>query len=188
MCWDFCHFQQPCCHINKRWRLHSIGSKSPSFHWQVIRRRLSLMLLVANLPHQNDTKKLKNDWNPDTWVPGTHLRGLSESFPMHTNMTGFGWFSKILGYFASDKSNLSIGRVELGSLAIKSWHSLLCSPSSVRARNSVFFFFMEPNCIFKSYLKVLCIETSKTFGSLHNFEGAPGEFKGANFEPWVWCT
>ena len=40
-------------------------------------------------------------------------------------------------------------------------------------------FFREPNCIFKSYLKVLCIETSTTFGSLQKFEGAPGEFKGA---------
>ena len=25
---------------------------------------------------------------------GTHLRVLSESYPMSTNMTGFGWFSK----------------------------------------------------------------------------------------------
>ena len=25
----------------------------------------------------------------------THLRVLSENYPMHTNMTGFKWFSKI---------------------------------------------------------------------------------------------
>ena len=33
--------------------------------------------------------------------------------------------------------------------------------------------FREPNSIFKSYLNVLCIETSTTFGSLQKFEGAP---------------
>ena len=26
---------------------------------------------------------------------GTHLRVLSESYPMNTNMTGFRWFSKL---------------------------------------------------------------------------------------------
>ena len=41
------------------------------------------------------------------------------------------------------------------------------------------FFSREPNCIFKSYLKVLCTEISTSLGSLQKFEGAPGEFKGA---------
>ena len=41
------------------------------------------------------------------------------------------------------------------------------------------FFSREPNCIFKSYLKVLCIEISTALGSLQKFEGAAGEFKGA---------
>ena len=40
-------------------------------------------------------------------------------------------------------------------------------------------FSREPNFIFKSYLKVLCIETSRFLGSLQKFEGATGEFKGA---------
>ena len=41
---------------------------------------------------------------------GTHLRALSESYPMNTNMTRFGRFSK---FFASlCKSSLSIGRVK----------------------------------------------------------------------------
>ena len=35
-------------------------------------------------------KKLK------TLHVGTHLRVLSESFPMNTNMAGFRWFSKII--------------------------------------------------------------------------------------------
>ena len=49
-------------------------------------------------------------------------------------------------------------------------------------------FSLEPNCIFNTYLKVLCIETSTSMGSMQKFEGAKGEFKGltpANFEPQV---
>ena len=44
---------------------------------------------------------------------GTHLRVLGESYPMYTNMTGFGWFSKILCPCALDESSLSIGRVKV---------------------------------------------------------------------------
>ena len=40
-------------------------------------------------------------------------------------------------------------------------------------------FSREPNCIFKSYLKVLCMEPSTSLGSLQQFEGGAGEFKGA---------
>ena len=47
-------------------------------------------------PIQNDVKKkLKMI---ETLAHGTHLRVLSESFPMNTNMTGFRWFSKILTF------------------------------------------------------------------------------------------
>ena len=45
------------------------------------------------------------------------------------------------------------------------------------------FFAREVNSIFKCYLKVLCIETSISLGSLQNFEGAVGEFKGALVPP-----
>ena len=51
-------------------------------------------------------------------------------------------------------------------------------------------FSREPNCIFRSHLQLLCIETSTFLGSLQKFEGAAGEFKGVlssrhpfNFEP-----
>ena len=37
--------------------------------------------------------------------------------------------------------------------------------------------------IFKSYLKMFCIETSSSLGSLQKFEGAAGEFKGALGSP-----
>ena len=35
---------------------------------------------------------------------GTHLRVLSKSYPMKTNMTGLRWFSKPLRPFAFEKS------------------------------------------------------------------------------------
>ena len=44
---------------------------------------------------------------------GTHLRVLSESYPMNTNMTGFIWYIKSLHMFALDKSRLSIKKVNL---------------------------------------------------------------------------
>ena len=42
----------------------------------------------------------------------THLRVLSESFQMNTNMTGFRWFSKIFESLWM-KLALSIGRVKI---------------------------------------------------------------------------
>ena len=43
----------------------------------------------------------------------THLKVLNESFPMNTNMTGFGWFAKIFASLcALYESSLSIGRVK----------------------------------------------------------------------------
>ena len=52
-----------------------------------------IMLLVANLANAKLCKK------PEKWVKllqmGTHMKVLSESFPMNTNMTGFRCFSKI---------------------------------------------------------------------------------------------
>ena len=52
------------------------------------------------------------------WHMGPHLRVLSESYLMNTNMTGFRfrWFSKILCSCALDKSSLNIGRVNVGAI------------------------------------------------------------------------
>ena len=68
------------------------------------------MLLLANLPN---TKWCKNPEKlPKPWQMGTHLRVLSESFPMNTNMTGFRGFSKIFVFLCLGwKLSLSIGRV-----------------------------------------------------------------------------
>ena len=64
---------------------------------------------------------------------GTHLRELSESYPMNTNMTGFRWFSKI---FADtlDESSLSIGRVKHDT--VKSVFSLTSCLGTTTAHTS----------------------------------------------------
>ena len=51
---------------------------------------------------------------------GTHLRELSESYPMNTDMIGFGWFSKIFASLGFDESSLIIGRVNLIKMKILS--------------------------------------------------------------------
>ena len=47
----------------------------------------------------------------ETLADGTHLRVLSESYPMNTNMTEFRWFSKVFASFALNDGSLSIGMV-----------------------------------------------------------------------------
>ena len=49
----------------------------------------------------------------ETMANGTHMRVLSDSFQMNTNMTGFRWFSKSLCTCALDESSLSTGRVKV---------------------------------------------------------------------------
>ena len=43
---------------------------------------------------------------------GIHLRELSESFPLNTNVIGFGLFSKDLHPCVLDESSLSIERIK----------------------------------------------------------------------------
>ena len=44
-------------------------------------------------------KRCLKTWTPEEWLKpwhmGTHMKVLSVSYPMNTNMTGFRWFSKI---------------------------------------------------------------------------------------------
>ena len=54
------------------------------------------------------------------------------------------------------------------------------------------FFSREPNCIFKSHLKVLCIETSTFWAPCRNLmeppeniQGSPGLLAPSNIEPWL---
>ena len=44
---------------------------------------------------------------------GTHLKVLSESYPMNTNMKGLDVFSKIFASLCLGQSSLSIGRVNI---------------------------------------------------------------------------
>ena len=64
-------------------------------------------------------------------------------------------------------------------LKMKNSITVYCSSLFLLSGLEIKFFFREPNCIFKSFQKALCIETSTFFGSLQKFEGAAGEFKGA---------
>ena len=54
---------------------------------------ITFRLLVANLANTKSSKNLKK--MTETLAHGAHLRVLSESFPMNTNMTGFKYFSII---------------------------------------------------------------------------------------------
>ena len=53
------------------------------------------------------------------WQMGTHLRVLSESYPINTNMTGFGWFSEIFCILVL----LTKVAPGLEGLNIKWWHA-----------------------------------------------------------------
>ena len=61
-------------------------------------------------PIQNGAKNLEKRMKP--WHMGTHLRVLTESYPMNTNMTRFRRFAKIFVSLRLDKGSLSIGRVK----------------------------------------------------------------------------
>ena len=54
-------------------------------------REKHLALLVANLPNKNMVEKTPEKYlNPCQMGTGTPLKALIESYPMNTNMTGFG--------------------------------------------------------------------------------------------------
>ena len=59
----------------------------------IIEIMLTLMLLVANMAYTK-WRKTPEKWLK-TWYTGTHLRVLSKSFPMNTNMIGFRWFPSL---------------------------------------------------------------------------------------------
>ena len=54
------------------------------------------------------------------WHMVTHLRALSESYPMNTNTTGIRWFSKILCPCALDNSSLNISSIDCFCLLFRS--------------------------------------------------------------------
>ena len=85
--------------------------------WYQYSASLTLMLLVANLANIKWCRK-PGKWLKH-WQMGTHLRVLSEIFPMNTNKIGFRWFQKHLHPCALEESSLSIGRAKFWLLAQK---------------------------------------------------------------------
>ena len=60
---------------------------------------LTHMQLVANLANTKWCKKPVKWLKP--WHMGTHLRELSEGYPINTNMTRFRWLSTIFAYLVN---------------------------------------------------------------------------------------
>ena len=82
----------------------------------------TLMLLAACF-WSNEYKMMQKNLNMTETHMGTHLRVLSASFPMNTNMTGFRIFQKSLRPCALGESTLSIGRVDANSWTIFRTHT-----------------------------------------------------------------
>ena len=61
-----------------------------------------------------------------------------------------------------DLPSLSLGQAEKLE---NTFNGVISGPETI-------FFPREPNCIFKCYLKVLCLENSTSLGSLEKCEGA----------------
>ena len=78
---------------------------------------LTLLLLVAIWPLQNDAKKTTTTWKT---TEALAYRYLSKSPLMDTYMTGFKWFPKVFASLHFDESSLSIGRVNQSSAATPS--------------------------------------------------------------------
>ena len=74
-------------------RLYYIWSSAVTLLQIFVIYFLTLMPLLASLANTKWYKK-HGKWLK-LWHMGTHMRELSESFPMNTNVTGFRWFSKI---------------------------------------------------------------------------------------------
>ena len=88
-------------HVHSLFLLPSLKS----WHWQSNKQSLQKRWFVFLL--QNPEKWLK------PWHMATHLRLLSESFPINTNLVGFRWFSRnlfVLVLWAKVASALKRGR------------------------------------------------------------------------------
>ena len=67
------------------------------------------MLLMANLANTKRCKETEKSLK--SWHVGTHVRVLSESFPMNTSMAGLVGFQRTFRPCALDESSLSINRI-----------------------------------------------------------------------------
>ena len=93
---DKCEFALPCCQRHTSLMGERGAGQGPDGNLPFIVRQptcMKLMLLVGNFANTKSCKKAQK-WLK-LWHIGTHLRVFGESYPMNTNMTGFGRFSKI---------------------------------------------------------------------------------------------
>ena len=74
--------------------------------YHVIGKRLTLMLLVANLANTKWFKKPENDWNPGTWYSAKAIQWI----PTWQGLDGF---QKPLRPCGLDESSLNIERVNV---------------------------------------------------------------------------
>ena len=91
---------------------------------------------------------------------GTHLRVLSENYPIDTNMAGFGvdGFQKCLRYSALDVSSLSIGMLN----RVANTHLRVLSDSYVMNTNMMVF---KSICVLGLWTKV-----ASALGGLRGFD------------------
>ena len=54
---------------------------------------------------------------------GTHMKGLSESYPMSTNMTRFRWFSKIFAFLGFSHTPTKVASALEGLITRAAQHS-----------------------------------------------------------------
>ena len=101
---------------------------------------LNLMLVVANFANSKWCKKPEKWLKP--WHMRTHLRVLSESYQMNTNMTGFKCFSKIFvslcfGWKKPLHSNLSFSKISQEQHKINLSFSLFPSTRCVNREKEI---------------------------------------------------
>ena len=91
-------FELKCPKITSRLIATNNSTYCPVRTFEVNLLFLTLMLLVANFSNTQWCKKPEKWLKP--WHMGTHLRVLSESSLMGTNMTGFRRFSELFAFFS----------------------------------------------------------------------------------------
>ena len=112
----------------------------------------TLMLLVANLAIIKWCKIPEKWLKP--WHMGTHLRVLSESYPMNINMIGFRWFSKVFGLALDWVKACEKVTSDLGLIGGFSW--------ALNFRSNTYYWLICP-LVAKIKTKEKCWETGSTW-------------------------
>ena len=86
---------------------------------------------------------------------GTHLRVLSEDFPMNTNKTGFGWVSELKHFSPMHGSSLSMVRVN----GLEKWRPVYAA-KYIHTKDTI---------ILKTIIAQYTLHTIRWFGCLQEF-------------------